>query len=179
MTWPLTHLYENIPHVGAFPFHQDVFLDVQPKQSHFFKFLPISLSSGPRYSWLISTLSPQSSPSKFRCLTAYAWTALHCRCPPQRLPSSPCCFLSLAPPFLPEMRSDGVQGQMEGQIKHKRAQEVQKAGQEKGSFWACRGILSIQSSEQTWRPGEHPSSQHPGGISKEGAPHQGTEAQSD
>ena len=62
---------------------------------------------------------------------------------------------------------------MEGQIKHKRAQEVQKAGQEKGSFWACRGILSIQSSEQTWRPGEHPSSQHPGGISKEGAPTKG------
>lgn len=24
-----------------------------------------------------------------------------------------------------------------------------------------------------WKPGEHPSSQHPGGISKEGAPHQG------
>lgn len=36
VTWPLTHLYENIPHVGAYPFHQDVFLDVQPKHSHFF-----------------------------------------------------------------------------------------------------------------------------------------------
>lgn len=30
MTWPLAHLYENIPLVGAFSFYQDVFLDVQP-----------------------------------------------------------------------------------------------------------------------------------------------------
>lgn len=52
-------------------------------------------------------------------MTAYAWTALHCCCPPHQLPSSPCCFLSLAPRFPPEMRSDGVQGQTEGQIKHK------------------------------------------------------------
>lgn len=47
VTWPFSHLYENIPHVGAFSFHQDVFLDVQPKHSHFL-FLPISLSSGPQ-----------------------------------------------------------------------------------------------------------------------------------
>ena len=60
-----------------------------------------------------------------------------------------------------------------------RAQEVKKAGQEKGSSWACREMLSIQSSEQIWRLGEHPSSQHPGGISKQGVPHQGTEARSD
>lgn len=57
VTWPLTPLSENGPHVGAFPFHQDVFLDVQPKHSHFL-FLPISLSSGPRYYWLIEALSP-------------------------------------------------------------------------------------------------------------------------
>lgn len=75
VTWPITHLYENIPHVGAFSFHQDVFLDVQPKHSHFL-FLPISLSSGPRYHRLIQTVSPHGSPSKFRYLTAYAWTAL-------------------------------------------------------------------------------------------------------
>lgn len=52
VTWPFTHLYENIPHMGAFLFHQDVFLDVQPKHSHFL-FLPISLSSGSRCYWLI------------------------------------------------------------------------------------------------------------------------------
>ena len=87
--------------------------------------------------------------------------------------SQPCSSISTRDEVWWSSGTDGRTDQTQ------RAQEVKKAGQEKGSSWACGGILSIQSSEQIWGPGEYPGSQHPGGIAKEGAPQQGTEARSD
>lgn len=52
MTWLLAHLYENIPLMGAFSFHQDVFLDVQPNIPIFY-FFPMSPHSGALFCWLI------------------------------------------------------------------------------------------------------------------------------
>lgn len=67
------------------------------------------------------------------------------------------------------MRSGGVQGQMEGQIKHKGHRRSRRQARRRDPFGLAEEYHQYRSFEPIWIVGNHPSRQSLGGISREGA----------